>query len=210
MVGWNYPFASAGAPSATEEIPSTFAGPAEYVAAFEPLLFEECRAQVLSQWEEASESAAASHMPVRVTSLERADRGICHVPAPHSNRGTPMRQLLAAFCLPVAGFRRLKSSEHRGPPWRTPYRRPLSCCLCCPGSWEVWLETSEPDPRDGGGRGSGRAGLGNHPREDGGRGSFRRRHDILANWKDGDIAVLSPFNPKKGPRGPWRGDPKGT
>ncbi len=41
---------------------------------FEPLLFEECRAQLYSTWEELTETNA--HVMVRVKSIERRERGM--------------------------------------------------------------------------------------------------------------------------------------
>ncbi|MBA0624165.1 hypothetical protein Godav_009563 [Gossypium davidsonii] len=48
----------------------------EYVRVFEPLLFEECRAQLYSTWEELAESASRdTHVMVRIKSIERRERG---------------------------------------------------------------------------------------------------------------------------------------
>lgn len=46
----------------------------EYVRVFEPLLFEECRAQLYSTWEESTETN--THVMVRVKSIERRERGM--------------------------------------------------------------------------------------------------------------------------------------
>lgn len=43
---------------------------------FEPLLFEECRAQLYSTWEELSETGARdTHVMVRIKNIERRERG---------------------------------------------------------------------------------------------------------------------------------------
>lgn len=43
---------------------------------FEPLLFEECRAQLYSTWEELTETVSRDlHTVVRVRSVERRERG---------------------------------------------------------------------------------------------------------------------------------------
>ncbi|RXH74035.1 hypothetical protein DVH24_016857 [Malus domestica] len=48
----------------------------EYVRVFEPLLFEECRAQLYSTWEELTEGVSRdAHITVRVRSIERRERG---------------------------------------------------------------------------------------------------------------------------------------
>ncbi|GAB2270470.1 hypothetical protein Dimus_038850 [Dionaea muscipula] len=53
-------------------VPGQFESVEEYVRVFEPLLFEECRAQLYSTWEEATESASRD---VRIKSVERRERG---------------------------------------------------------------------------------------------------------------------------------------
>ena len=58
-------------------VPGSFESVEEYVKVFEPLLFEECRAQLYSTWEESTESASRdSHAMVRIKSVERRERGI--------------------------------------------------------------------------------------------------------------------------------------
>jgi len=53
----------------------------EYVRVFEPLLFEECRAQLYSTWEESTETVSRdTHIMVRVKANESRERGICLVP----------------------------------------------------------------------------------------------------------------------------------
>jgi senataxin len=55
-------------------VPGRFESVEEYVRVFEPLLFEECRAQLYSTWEESAETNA--HIMVRIKSIERRERGI--------------------------------------------------------------------------------------------------------------------------------------
>lgn len=54
-------------------VPGRFESVEEYVRVFEPLLFEECRAQLYSTWEELTETN--THVMVRVKSIERRERG---------------------------------------------------------------------------------------------------------------------------------------
>ncbi|KAJ6405201.1 hypothetical protein OIU84_013221 [Salix udensis] len=54
-------------------VPGHFESLEEYVKVFEPLLFEECRAQLYSTWEESAETNA--HIMVRIKSIERRERG---------------------------------------------------------------------------------------------------------------------------------------
>ncbi|KAG6784256.1 hypothetical protein POTOM_009944 [Populus tomentosa] len=54
-------------------VPGHFESVEEYVKVFEPLLFEECRAQLYSTWEESAETNA--HVMVRIKSIERRERG---------------------------------------------------------------------------------------------------------------------------------------
>ena len=57
-------------------VPGQFDSVEEYVRVFEPLLFEECRAQLYSTWEELTETGSRdSHIMVRVKSVERRERG---------------------------------------------------------------------------------------------------------------------------------------
>ncbi|XWS23864.1 hypothetical protein CRYUN_Cryun28dG0051900 [Craigia yunnanensis] len=57
-------------------VPGRFESVEEYVRVFEPLLFEECRAQLYSTWEELAESASRdTHIMVRIKSIERRERG---------------------------------------------------------------------------------------------------------------------------------------
>lgn len=54
-------------------VPERFESMEEYVRVFEPLLFEECRAQLYSTWEELAEANA--YVKVRIKSIERRERG---------------------------------------------------------------------------------------------------------------------------------------
>ncbi|KAK6257400.1 hypothetical protein QUC31_000859 [Theobroma cacao] len=57
-------------------VPGRFESVEEYVRVFEPLLFEECRAQLYSTWEELAESASRdTHIMVRIKNIERRERG---------------------------------------------------------------------------------------------------------------------------------------
>lgn len=57
-------------------VPGQFESVEEYVRVFEPLLFEECRAQLYSTWEETAESASRdTNVMVRIKSIERRERG---------------------------------------------------------------------------------------------------------------------------------------
>ncbi|GMI64866.1 hypothetical protein like AT4G30100 [Hibiscus trionum] len=57
-------------------VPGRFESVEEYVRVFEPLLFEECRAQLYSTWEELTESPSRdTHIMVRIKSIERRERG---------------------------------------------------------------------------------------------------------------------------------------
>ncbi|XP_071741756.1 probable helicase MAGATAMA 3 [Rutidosis leptorrhynchoides] len=57
-------------------VPGSFDSVEEYVNVFEPLLFEECRAQLYSTWEELIETPSRDlHPMVRIKSVERRERG---------------------------------------------------------------------------------------------------------------------------------------
>ncbi|XP_051123424.1 uncharacterized ATP-dependent helicase C29A10.10c [Andrographis paniculata] len=55
-------------------VPGRFDSVEDYIRVFEPLLFEECRAQLYSTWEESGETTS-SHVRVSVKSVERRERG---------------------------------------------------------------------------------------------------------------------------------------
>lgn len=70
--------------SSTEEeelqrVPGSFESVEDYVRVFEPLLFEECRAQLYSTWEESTETFSG-HVRVSIKSIERRERGITILP----------------------------------------------------------------------------------------------------------------------------------
>nr|XP_012574080.2 uncharacterized ATP-dependent helicase C29A10.10c-like isoform X2 [Cicer arietinum] len=57
-------------------VPGQFESVEEYVRVFEPLLFEECRAQLYSTWEESTETVSRdTHIMVRVKANESRERG---------------------------------------------------------------------------------------------------------------------------------------
>ncbi|XP_076932417.1 putative helicase MAGATAMA 3 [Bidens hawaiensis] len=57
-------------------VPGSFESVEEYIEVFEPLLFEECRAQLYSTWEELTEAGSRdSHAMVRIKNVERRERG---------------------------------------------------------------------------------------------------------------------------------------
>ncbi|XP_077224944.1 putative helicase MAGATAMA 3 [Tasmannia lanceolata] len=57
-------------------VPGRFESVEEYVSVFEPLLFEECRAQLYSTLEEFTETVSRdAHVMVRIKSVERRERG---------------------------------------------------------------------------------------------------------------------------------------
>ncbi|KAG9451589.1 hypothetical protein H6P81_011554 [Aristolochia fimbriata] len=57
-------------------VPGKFDSVEEYVRVFEPLLFEECRAQLYSTWEESSETVSKdAHVMVRIKYVEKRERG---------------------------------------------------------------------------------------------------------------------------------------
>ena len=59
-------------------VPGSFGSVREYVDVFEPLLFEECRAQLHSMWEELCDEVSKDpHIQVCVKSVERCERGKC-------------------------------------------------------------------------------------------------------------------------------------
>ncbi|KAL8225543.1 hypothetical protein R6Q57_018100 [Mikania cordata] len=57
-------------------VPGSFESVEEYIKVFEPLLFEECRAQLYSTWEELTETGSRDlHTMVRIKNVERRERG---------------------------------------------------------------------------------------------------------------------------------------
>jgi hypothetical protein len=60
-------------------VPGSFESVRDYVNVFEPLLFEECRAQLHSTWEELCDEATKDpHIQVCVKNVERCERGKEH------------------------------------------------------------------------------------------------------------------------------------
>lgn len=58
-------------------VPDHFESVDEYVRVFEPLLFEECRAQLFSSWEELAETNSKdTSVMVKIKYVERRERGI--------------------------------------------------------------------------------------------------------------------------------------
>ncbi|KAL8504418.1 hypothetical protein ACS0TY_022953 [Phlomoides rotata] len=57
-----------------QRVPGCFDSVEEYIRVFEPLLFEECRAQLYSTWEESQETVS-NHVRVCIRSIERRERG---------------------------------------------------------------------------------------------------------------------------------------
>ncbi|CAL9049941.1 uncharacterized protein LOC103980202 [Musa acuminata AAA Group] len=59
-----------------QRVPEHFESVEEYVRVFEPLLFEECRAQLYSTYEELQETTTRdAHIMIRVKNVERRERG---------------------------------------------------------------------------------------------------------------------------------------
>ncbi|KAG6543891.1 hypothetical protein Mapa_014731 [Marchantia paleacea] len=59
-----------------QQVPGNFESVEDYTRVFEPLLFEECRAQLHSSWEELLEgSVKDAHVPVSIKGVERRERG---------------------------------------------------------------------------------------------------------------------------------------
>lgn len=60
-------------------MPGRFESAEGYVRVFEPLLFEECRAQLYSTWEELCDVVTRdAYSMVRVKSVDRRERGTYH------------------------------------------------------------------------------------------------------------------------------------
>ncbi|KAL9678573.1 hypothetical protein QQ045_016419 [Rhodiola kirilowii] len=59
-----------------QRVPGQFESVEEYIRVFEPLLFEECRAQLYNTWEELTETNSRdTHPMVRIKTIERRERG---------------------------------------------------------------------------------------------------------------------------------------
>ncbi|XP_004301316.1 PREDICTED: uncharacterized ATP-dependent helicase C29A10.10c-like [Fragaria vesca subsp. vesca] len=88
-------------------VPDRFESVEDYVRVFEPLLFEECRAQLYSTWEELTEGVTSNaHTMVRVRSIERRERGwydVIVLPANESNKWTFKEGDVAVLSTPRPG-----------------------------------------------------------------------------------------------------------
>lgn len=59
-----------------QKVPGNFASVEDYAKVFEPLLFEECRAQLHNSWEELLEGTVGDpHAGVTIKNVERRERG---------------------------------------------------------------------------------------------------------------------------------------
>ncbi|KAL3640759.1 hypothetical protein CASFOL_015727 [Castilleja foliolosa] len=98
-----------------QRVPGSFDSVEEYIRVFEPLLFEECRAQLYSCWEESSENVSC-HVRVRIKSVERRERGwfdVILIP-PHEYKWTFKEGDVAVLSSPkpgAANVRRNNSSS---------------------------------------------------------------------------------------------------
>ncbi|KAL6574184.1 hypothetical protein OROHE_001088 [Orobanche hederae] len=87
-----------------QRVPGHFDSVEEYISVFEPLLFEECRAQLYSTWEESSETVS-SHVRVGIKSIERRERGwfdVTLIP-PHEYKWTFKEGDVAVLSSPKPG-----------------------------------------------------------------------------------------------------------
>ncbi|KAL2503805.1 P-loop containing nucleoside triphosphate hydrolase superfamily protein [Abeliophyllum distichum] len=97
-----------------QRVPGHFESVEEYVRVFEPLLFEECRAQLYSTWEESTETFSG-HVRVSIKSIERRERGwfdVILLP-PHEYKWTFKEGDVAVLSSPKPGsvnFKRNSSS----------------------------------------------------------------------------------------------------
>ncbi|XP_050375988.1 uncharacterized ATP-dependent helicase C29A10.10c-like isoform X2 [Argentina anserina] len=93
-------------------VPDRFESVEDYVRVFEPLLFEECRAQLYSTWEESTEGVSSNaHTMVRVRSIERRERGwydVILLPANESNKWTFKEGDVAVLSTPRPGLVRTR------------------------------------------------------------------------------------------------------
>ncbi|KAL6493163.1 hypothetical protein OROGR_032922 [Orobanche gracilis] len=87
-----------------QRVPDHFDSVEDYIRVFEPLLFEECRAQLYSTWEESSETVS-SHVTVGIKSIERRERGwfdVILIP-PHEYKWTFKEGDVAVLSSPKPG-----------------------------------------------------------------------------------------------------------
>ncbi|XP_057794534.1 helicase sen1-like isoform X2 [Salvia miltiorrhiza] len=96
---WNHP-----GEQELERVPGRFDSVEEYIRVFEPLLLEECRAQLYNNWEESSEMAS-SHVRVGIKSIEQRDRGWFDVilMPPHEYKWTFKEGDVAVLSVPMPG-----------------------------------------------------------------------------------------------------------
>ncbi|KAI9094788.1 hypothetical protein K1719_026594 [Acacia pycnantha] len=95
-------------------VPGQFESVEEYVRVFEPLLFEECRAQLYSTWEELIETVSRdTHIMVRVKANEPRERGWYDVKVlpVHETKWTFKEGDVAILSFPRPGSVRAKRSS---------------------------------------------------------------------------------------------------
>ncbi|KAH6827842.1 P-loop containing nucleoside triphosphate hydrolases superfamily protein [Perilla frutescens var. hirtella] len=87
-----------------QRVPGSFDSVEEYIRVFEPLLFEECRAQLYSTWEESLETVS-NHVRVCIKSIDRRERGwydVILIP-PHEHKWTFKEGDVAVLSSPKPG-----------------------------------------------------------------------------------------------------------
>eukprot|EP01018_Ginkgo_biloba_P000122 Gb_34450 [translate_table: standard] len=95
-------------------VPGSFESAEEYVQVFEPLLFEECRAQLYSTWEELSDTVSRdAYTMVRIKSVDRRERGWYDVTVlpMHEYKWTFKEGDVGVLSTPKPGIGRLKKSS---------------------------------------------------------------------------------------------------
>ncbi|KAL1540501.1 helicase sen1-like [Salvia divinorum] len=87
-----------------QRVPGSFDSVEDYIKVFEPLLFEECRAQLYSTWEESLETVP-NHVRVCIKSIERRERGWFDVilTPPHEYKWTFKEGEVAVLSSPKPG-----------------------------------------------------------------------------------------------------------
>ncbi|XP_057794535.1 helicase sen1-like [Salvia miltiorrhiza] len=87
-----------------QRVPGSFDSVEDYIRVFEPLLFEECRAQLYSTWEESLETVP-NHVRVCIKSVERRERGWFDVilTPPHEYKWTFKEGEVAVLSSPKPG-----------------------------------------------------------------------------------------------------------
>ncbi|RRT73097.1 hypothetical protein B296_00006536 [Ensete ventricosum] len=87
-----------------QRVPENFESVEEYVRVLEPLLFEECRAQLYSTYEELQETITRdAYIMVRVKNVERRERAVA----------LPLRHCGAAAAQSLRCFPTAKSADSR-------------------------------------------------------------------------------------------------